>query len=108
MPTDKGGPIERRLPPRNRFSFTVDDANAIGETSIFWGKRVELIGGQFIVRELGAPSHSGMVDRLGHLLHGAVGGTNIIRIQGPLRVSDVDLPEPDLFPETEPSAETES
>jgi Uma2 family endonuclease len=78
------------------YKFSLEDAYAIGETGVFRGKRVELIGGQFLVREPPSSLHAGTVKRLLNRLRGIVGADVIISAQDPVVVSPYDVPEPDI------------
>ena len=96
MNRDERVGTEQSPPPPKPFTFTVDDAHAIDETGIFRGKRVELIGGRFLVKEPGLPPHSGMVNRLVEWFRGRPDAAPILHVQNPLQVSTLDLPVPDV------------
>ncbi len=78
------------------YKFSLDEAYAIGETGIFRGTDVELIGGQFLIREPGLPPHSGMVNRLVEWFRERPDAAPILHVQNPLQVSTLDLPVPDV------------
>ena len=79
-----------------RYKFSLDEAYVIGETGIFRGKRVELIGGQFLVKEPPSSFHAGMVNRLLNRLTEMAGSRTIVSAQNPVVLSQFDVPEPDI------------
>ena len=84
-------------PPRPElYKFSLEDAYAIGETGVFRGKRVELIGGQFFVKEPPSSFHAGIVRRMNRLFHQRLTSDVIIDVQNPVVLSAYDVPEPDL------------
>lgn len=58
--------------------------------------RVELIHGEIIEMSPIGKKHASMVDRLNNTISTIVRSTAIIRVQGPIRVNDLNEPEPDL------------
>ncbi len=78
------------------YKFSLDEAYAIGETGVFRGTDVELIGGQFLVKEPPSSFHAGIVKRLLNQLNKIVGSAAIISAQDPVVLSRYDVPEPDI------------
>ena len=83
------------LPAPHRF--TVDEYHRMADTGLLEpDARVELIEGEvFDVPPIGPP-HASVVDRLNRLLVLGLGESAIVRVQGPVRLSDVSEPQPDL------------
>ena len=80
-----------------RRRFTVDDYYAMADAGILHeDDRVELIEGEII--EMGAigSHHAACVDRLTRLLSRQVGEGAHVRVQNPVRLSDLSEPQPDL------------
>lgn len=107
MPTDSrtaldvatSGKSETPLNPSTNpepYRFSLEEAYAIGETGIFRGKKVELIGGQFVVKEPPSSFHAAVVRRLNRLLHQRLTPGMIIDVQNPVVLSTYDVPEPDV------------
>jgi Uma2 family endonuclease len=83
------------LPARRRF--TVDEYYRMAETGILApDERVELIEGEIIQKVTIGPKHAGYVSRLTRLLVLGVGDGALVRIQQPIRLSDLSEPEPDV------------
>ena len=83
-------------PTRRRF--TVDEYYAMAEAGILTEKdRVELLDGEVIAMPPIGDWHAGHVDQLNELLMPPMLGRANVRIQGPLRLSDVSEPEPDVM-----------
>ena len=80
-----------------RRLLSVSDYHRMGETGILApDERVELIEGEIIAMPPIGPAHNGLVNRLIRLLDRAVGDRAIVQAQGPVRLSDLSEPEPDL------------
>jgi Uma2 family endonuclease len=62
----------------------------------FEGERVELIEGLLVSMSPQSPRHTFAIRRLTHILVRAVGERADVQVQGPLVVSDVSEPEPDV------------
>lgn len=88
----------RQMQPPQRHRFTVADYYRMGEAGVLAADaRVELIEGEIIDRApIGSP-HSGTVMFLTRAFHLSVGATATISVQGPLRLSDLSEPQPDLM-----------
>lgn len=77
--------------------FTVDEYEAMGTAGLFHpDQRLELIEGEVVEMAPIGPTHAGTVDRLTQLLVEAVARQAIVRVQGPVRLSDISEPQPDL------------
>jgi len=82
--------------PRHRFTvadyYRMADAGILGEDD-----RVELIEGEIVeMPPIGSP-HAGTVDQLLDLCTRAAGSRAIVRVQGPVRLSDLSEAVPDLM-----------
>jgi Uma2 family endonuclease len=90
-------PLRQTHPPR-RHRFTVADYYRMGEAGVISPEaRVELIEGEIIdMAPIGSP-HSGTVMFLTRAFHLNIGATATISVQGPLRLSDLSEPQPDLM-----------
>ena len=81
-----------------RRRFTVDEYYRMAEAGILSeDDRVELIEGEIVeMPPIGSP-HASVVDRLAAaLLRGLPGGEAIVRVQNPVRLTDLSEPVPDL------------
>ncbi len=78
------------------YKFSLEEAYAIRETGIFRGTNVELIGGQFLVKEPPSSFHAGMVNRVLNQLKEMVGSSAVVSAQNPVVLSQFDVPEPDI------------
>ncbi len=77
--------------------FTVREYHRMAEVGILEPReRVELLEGEIVAMSPAGSRHAACVSRLAAILQAAVGGTAIVRVQSPLRLSDVSEPEPDL------------
>jgi Uma2 family endonuclease len=78
--------------------FSADEYERLAEVGILGeGDRVELIEGE--ITELAAAMgsrHAACVDRLNRSLSREIGDDGIVRVQSPIRLSDLTEPEPDL------------
>ena len=89
-----GMPLEE-WPRRHRI--TVEDYYRMAETGVLApDARVELIEGEIIDMPPIGTDHASIVDRIAHLLMQALGGRAIVRVQGPVRLSQSSEPEPDI------------
>ena len=78
--------------------FSVRDYYRMAEAGILGeDDRVELIEGEIIEMAPIGPRHASTVDRLGAVLSDSVRGKLIVRVQNPLRISEVSEPQPDLM-----------
>ena len=83
-------------PTRRRF--TVDEYYAMAEAGILTEKdRVELLDGEVIAMPPIGSWHAGHVNRLNRILLPALLQRAVVSIQGPVRLSDVSEPEPDVM-----------
>lgn len=80
-----------------RRRFTVDEYDAMIDAGILTkDDRVELIEGEILqVSPIGSP-HAACLSRLTHALVSQTGAAGSVRIQSPLRLSDLSEPEPDV------------
>jgi len=81
--------------PRRRF--TVDQYERMVEAGVIQpDERVELLDGEVVEMPPIGPPHASRVDRCNAYLGRALGPEVIMRIQSPLRLSDLSMPEPDI------------
>ena len=88
-------------PPRadtlTRRLFTVAELYAMAEAGIFHPEeRIELLDGEIIVMPPIGEPHSDGTDRLGSDLTYNLHGRARVRVQGPVQLNDVSLPQPDI------------
>jgi Uma2 family endonuclease len=80
-----------------RRRFTVHDYYAMADAGILGeDERVELIDGEIIQMPPIGSHHAAWVDRLNAKLGGKTGARAIVRVQNPVRLSDLSEPQPDL------------
>ena len=81
-----------------RYRFTVPDYHRMGEVGILEeDEKVELLGGDIVVREPPGPYHAGTVNRLNSLWTSRLGDRAIVHVQNPIELPDVDSePQPDV------------
>ena len=80
-----------------RRLIQVDEYYRMAEVGILTEKdRVELIYGEIIEMSPIGNKHASVVDRLNKTLNTIIGETGIVRVQGPVRINDLNEPEPDL------------
>jgi Uma2 family endonuclease len=88
LPADLG--VKRR-------ALTVEAYHRMGEVGIFApGERVELIEGEVVEMAPIGSRHSGLVNRVTHLLVQAVGKRAVVSVQNPVRLSRSSEPQPDF------------
>jgi len=88
LPADLG--VKRR-------SLTVEAYHRMGEVGIFApDERVELIEGEVVEMAPIGSGHSGLVNRITHLLVQAVGNRAVVSVQNPVRLSRISEPQPDF------------
>ncbi len=81
--------------PRRRF--TVEQYERMVETGVLRAdERVELLDGEVVEMPPIGPPHASRVDRCNAYLGRQLGADLIIRVQSPLRLSDLSMPEPDI------------
>ena len=81
-----------------KHRFTVDDYMRMGETGIIpHDLRVELIDGEIIKMPPINPPHQSVVNRLTKLLVTRLGDRAIVQIQGPVRLDNHSMPQPDIL-----------
>lgn len=82
--------------PRRRL-FTVEEYYRMAESGILDpDDRVELIEGEIIQMAAIGSRHAAIVDRLTRLFTSRLGERAIVRVQNPVRLSDLSEPEPDI------------
>ena len=83
-----------------RKRFTVEEVERMAQAGLLDGQDLELIDGDLLVRPSQSPPHSATKGRLRLLLEDAYRsadrGVAHVRDQDPLRVGDLDQPQPDL------------
>lgn len=83
--------------PTTRHRFTVDDYYKMAEAGILTeDSRVELIDGEVVEMPPIGPLHQGTVDVIAELFYDLFRGRARVRTQGPVRLNDHSLPEPDV------------
>lgn len=83
--------------PITRRRFTVEQYERMVEAGVIQpDERVELLDGEVVEMAPIGPPHSARVDRCSNHLWRALGTDVIIRVQSPLHLSDISMPEPDL------------
>ena len=83
------------LPRRHRLS--VSDYYRMAEVGILApDARVELIDGEIFDMAPPGSLHAATVDRLNEILTRSVGGKAAVRVQNPVRLSELSEPQPDL------------
>ena len=88
LPADLG--VKRR-------SITVEAYHRMGEVGIIApDERVELIEGEVVEMAPIGSRHSGLVNRLNHLLVQAVANRGVVSVQNPVRLSRTSEPQPDF------------
>jgi Uma2 family endonuclease len=81
-----------------RHSFTVDEYERIGAAGLLPpDRRLELIDGDIIEMTPIGPPHAYVVDQLAEWAMQQLAGRARVRVQGPVRISDLTEPEPDLM-----------
>src|SRR5436190_7345841 len=81
-----------------RKLFSVDEYDRMAEVGILSeDDRVELIEGEILEMGPIGPRHSACTDRATMLLAPRLLGKAIVRIQGPIRLSDNTKPQPDVI-----------
>ena len=89
-------PPEQELPPTRRL-FTVDEVLAMDRAGIFHPEeRVELLDGEIIVMPPTNEPHADGTDRLDESLKENLRRRARVRVQGPVRINDYSLLEPDI------------
>ena len=82
---------------RSRRLFTVDEVLAMDEAGIFHPEeRIELLDGELIVMPPIGDPHADGTDRLDESLKHDLHGRARVRVQGPVRISDDSLLQPDI------------
>lgn len=80
-----------------RRQCSVADYHRMAETEILReNERVELIGGDVIQMPRIEAPHAACVDRLNMFITPTMGGSAIVRVQGPIQLDDYSEPQPDL------------
>jgi len=81
-----------------RHRFTVDDYHRMAEAGILAeDDRVELIEGEIVEMSPIGRRRQACLDKMTALLAGWLAGRAIVRIQGPVRLSQFSEPQPDLL-----------
>ena len=80
-----------------RRRFTVGEYYRMAEAGILRpGERVELIEGEIITMAAIGSRHAAVVTRLQRRFERALGDRALVRVQNPVRLSDLSEPEPDV------------
>jgi Uma2 family endonuclease len=84
--------------PVERWRFTVDDFQRMGEIGIFGPEpRVELIDGEIYRMNPIGPSHGGRVKRLMATFSSSLGSRVVVSVQDPLQIQPRRQPQPDIM-----------
>ena len=85
------------VPAFSRRRFTVQQYERMVEAGVIRpDERVELLDGEVVEMPPIGPPHASRVDRCSNHLWRAFGRDVIIRVQSPLHLSDLSMPEPDI------------
>ena len=77
--------------------INVDEYYRMAETGILTeADRVELIHGEILNMSPIGSKHAAVVDRLSKILHQHLSEVDIIRVQSPVKINDLNVPEPDI------------
>lgn len=89
----KAEPISRQV-----HRFSVDDFSRLSESGALGPDhaRLELIDGEIFEPMSIGPSHAAVVDRLNRILNKKLEDSFTVRCQGPVRLSEVSEPQPDI------------
>jgi Uma2 family endonuclease len=80
-----------------RRPITVTEYHRMGEVGILGERdRVELIEGELVARSPIGSYHHGTVNWLNHSLVHAIGERALVSVQGPVRLNELNEPEPDF------------
>jgi Uma2 family endonuclease len=80
-----------------RRPISVAEYHRMGEVGILGERdRVELIEGELVAKSPIGSYHHGTVNKLDHALVHAVGERAIVSVQGPVRLDELNEPEPDF------------
>ena len=83
--------------PVNRRTFTVDEYYRMADAGILHeDDRVELIEGEIVEMAAIGSLHAACVSKMNRLLVGRLPENLLVRVQDPLRLSDLTEPQPDL------------
>jgi len=83
--------------PIARRRFTVAEYERMAEAGVFGpDERIELLDGEVVEMAPIRPPHSSRVDRCAHHLWRTIATEVIVRVQNPLHLSDLSMPEPDV------------
>ncbi len=86
--------MRKPLPKRR---FTVDEYYRMTEVGILGAsERVELIEGEIIEMAAIGSRHAASVSRLQRMLAAGLADRGLVRVQNPVRLSDISEPEPDI------------
>ncbi|MDA0264147.1 MAG: Uma2 family endonuclease [Chloroflexi bacterium] len=81
-----------------RRRFTVDEYYRMAQAGILGeDDRLELLEGEIVEMAPIGSRHQSVVDRLTRLFFNRVGDAAVVRVQGPVRLSDESEPQPDLM-----------
>ena len=81
----------------SKHRFTVDQYCRMAETGILSAQdKVELIDGEVLPMTPMGSRHAGCVNRLTRLFTQALGVRAVVQVQCPVRLSEYDMPEPDV------------
>ena len=85
------------LEPARKRLLSVADFHKVGDAGVFApDERVELIEGELVAMPPIGPAHASLVDDVAGALFEAIGKRAVIRVQGPVRLSDRSEPQPDI------------
>lgn len=98
-PSPYGGPMTDLVVPAEGVTLrplTADWYNALVATGALEGERVELLGGELIEMSPQYPRHSWPIQELTRMLSPLMARGLAVRVQLPLHIDEVSVPEPDI------------
>lgn len=98
--------LHERLRP-GKYKLTVDDYVRLAEAGVFGDKRTELLDGTIVVMNAEYRPHGWVRDELSYRLRRALEGIDspLVAMSASARVSDNDMPLPDIVLTSEPRGE---
>ncbi len=91
-------PTHNPLPSIRRHQFNADEYHLMAQTGVLkQNDRVELIHGEIVDMTPIGNDHAGIIDQLAQFFHDATRKQAIVRVQNPIRISDISEPQPDLI-----------
>lgn len=90
-------PEEPSMTTLTKRQFTATEFRSMHETGIFrYDERLELLDGEVYEAAAAGSKHVACVNRLTHVLMGALGDRVMVSVQNSMDLSELSVPEPDL------------